>query len=152
MGRVSIGNTNVGLYNPLSLLIGGVGGTYPMSYIRDLTWPTQTTPANVGDYAQASGQFLYQILARSNNGSWGSVSIVSPWSQTSSGTDYIGVNRQAYSYVYDYITLTATATYPRTFARWDIEGGGTYTTSQTFDLYFFNSPIINNNNLVAIFQ
>lgn len=153
MPRVSIGNSNVGLFNPLSQLIGGLGGSYYMSYIRDLTYPTQGFPgsASIGTYAQAAGQFLFQVAIRSNDGSFGSVSISYPFSLTSSGTSFIGGNRQVYSYTYPYITISATATYPRTFQYWQVDGGGIYTYTNSFSIYPGDSVITNNWNLVAVF-
>lgn len=151
MPRQSIGNTNVGLYNPLSLLIGGLGGSYYMSYIRDLTYPTQTTPANIGDYAQAAGQYLFQIRVRSNNGSLGSASITYPFSLTSSGTSYIGGDRQVYNYTYPYITISATRVYPYVFQYWQIDGGGVYSYSNPLNIYPTDSVITNSESLIAVF-
>lgn len=150
MPRVSIGNTNVGLFNPLSQLIGGLGGTYRMSYIRDLTFPTQTTPANVGDYAQAAGQFLFQLQVRTNNGAWGSASITFPYGLTSTGS-YVGGGRQVYSFVFPYISISATPTYPRTFRHWQVDGGGVYSTTNNLNIFPGDSAIVNNWNLIAVF-
>lgn len=152
MPRQSIGTTNVGVYNPLSLLIGAhPAGDYRMSYIRDLTYPTQTSPARVGLYAQAAGQFLFEIEIRSNNGSFGSVSITYPFSLTSSGTSYIGGDRQVYNYTYPYITISATRVYPRTFQYWQIDGGGIYSYSNPLNVFPTDSVIINNQKLIAVF-
>jgi hypothetical protein len=150
MPRVSIGNTNVGLFNPLSSLIGGLGGTYPMSYIRDLTWPTQTTPANVGDYAQAAGQFLFQLQVRTNNGARGTASITFPYGLTSTGS-YVGGGRQVYSFTYSYINISATQTYPFTFQYWQVDGGGIYSYSNPLNVFVGDSAIVNNWNLIAVF-
>lgn len=154
MGRAAIGNSSVGIYNPLSLLIGAhPAGDYRMSYIRDLTYPTQTSPANVGDYAQAAGQYLFQIKIRSNNGSLGYVEITYPWSESSSGlgTNFIGGSRQAYNYTYPYITISATRVYPYTFQYWQIDGGGVYSYSNPLNVYPTDSVITNNQNLIAVF-
>jgi hypothetical protein len=152
--RASIGNTNVGIYNPLSLVIGAhPAGYYSMGWIRDLTYPTQPFPnsANIGDYAQAAGQWLFQIQIRSNNGSLGSVSITYPWSETSSGTSFIGGSRQAYSYTYPYITISATRVYPYTFQYWQVDGGGVYSYSNPLNVYPTDNAIANNWPLVAVF-
>lgn len=156
MPRQSIGNTNVGIYNPLSILIGThPAGYYSMGWIRDLTYPTQNFPssANVGDYAQAAGQFLFQIQIRSNNGSFGYVEITYPFSLSSSGlgTGFIGGGRQVYNYTYPYITISATRVYPYVFQYWQIDGGGVYSYSNPLNIYPTDSVITNNQNLVAVF-
>jgi hypothetical protein len=154
MPRQAIGNTNVGIYNPLSILIGAhPSGYYSMGWIRDLTYPTQSFPntAYVSTYSQAAGQYLFKIQIRSNNGSFGSVSITYPYSETSSGTSFIGNNRQVYNYTYPYITITATRVYPYTFQYWQLDGGGVYSYSQTLNLYPTDSVVYDGWSLIAVF-
>lgn len=154
MPRQSIGNSSVGIYNPLSILIGAhPAGDYRMSWIRSFTYPTQIAPANISTYAQAAGQYLFQIQIRSSNGSFGYVSISFPWYEdtASLGTAYIGGSKQVYNYTYPYITINATRTYPYLFQYWQIDGGGVYSYSNPLDIYSTDSVITNNQKLIAVF-
>jgi hypothetical protein len=142
MGRRAIGNTNVGIYDPLSLLID-VAAPYSLDYVRQYTYPTQAqTNANVGDYAQAAGQYLFQIPIRTENAIFGSVSITYPWSETPPGNeDFIGTSRQAYSYNYTYITISATAIYPKVFNYWQTSGLAVYSYSNPLNIAWYDDPI-----------
>lgn len=157
MPRAAIGTTNIGLRNPLNTLIGGS----PVESLYDIrvnsTYPVKSAPFTnlaVSAYAQATGQFLYNIGIKSNNGSWGVVNIPSPWSENGgANTNTIGTTKQAYSYTYTTIQCVAVPTYPRTFARWQIDQtGGTYSTSTQIFVGFGDSIITNSYSLTAIFQ
>jgi hypothetical protein len=153
MPRQAIENTNVGLYSPLSIMIDPTAPHY-LAYNAQFTYPAQSAPYNIADYAQAAGQFLFQIQIRTENAAKGSVAITYPWSESNSvTTDYIGGARQSYSYTYSYITIFATPTYPRTFNSWLIDQtSGTLSTSRTVDVAFNSSVITSNQTLTAIFN
>jgi len=123
MARRSIGNTNVGIYDPLSILIDS-SAPYSLDYLRQYTYPTQSQAnANVGDYAQASGQFLFRVKIRGNFSGRGTVEFTYPWSQSTTGNTFIGTDKQTYSYTYSYVTINATPSYPYGFLGWAYDFG-----------------------------
>jgi hypothetical protein len=120
----SIGNTNVGIYSPLSLLID-TSAPYSLDYVRQYTYPTQAQAnANVGDYAQAAGQSLAQLKIKCNFAGRGTAEFTYPWSQSTTGATYIGTDKQIYTYTYTYFTINATATYPYVFSAWLNDNNG----------------------------
>lgn len=150
MPRRAIGNSNVGLYAPLNEMISSLGGSYYLSYICGNTYPQQSAPYNVSDYAQAAGQYLFQIEVKPDSGAKGTAGITYPFSATSTGT-YVGGGSQVYNYTYAYITITAARIYPYVFQYWQIDGGGVYSYTQTLDIYPTDSVITSNQKLIAVF-
>ena len=150
MPRRAIGNSNVGLYAPLNEMISSLGGSYYLSYICGNTYPQQSAPYNVADYAQAAGQYLFQIQVKPDSYLKGTASITYPFSTTSTGA-YVGGGTQVYNYTYPYITITAARIYPYVFQYWQVDGGGVYSYTQTLNIYPGDSAIVNNYNLIAVF-
>jgi hypothetical protein len=124
MPQIQIPANNRGListfgqyYNRSSNTFSGIFGTatYPQRALSDL---------NINYYS--SGLYLFWINIATSNSTKGSVSITSPWSETSSGTSTIGNDRQVYSGVYGNISITCNVTYGYTFNGWyTLASGGT---------------------------
>jgi len=129
MAQTSIPANNRGListfgqyYNRTSNSFSGIFGTatYPQRALSNL---------NIDYYGTST---LLYVNIGSSNATRGSVSITSPWSETSSGTELIGNDRQALSSVYGYIGITANTNYPYVWNGWYTlpSGGSLITTSQ----------------------
>ncbi len=153
MARQAIGNTNVGI----STLTALTGAPYSLYNLRvNVIYTVKSPPLTdlaISAYAQASGQYLYNIGLKSNNGSYGVVRIAAPWAEEGgANTNTIGLGKQAYSYTYTTIQCQAVPTYPRTFQKWQIDQtGGTYSTSTVIYVGFGDSIVTNNYSLTAVF-
>jgi len=153
MPRQAIGNTNVGIYSPLSILIDTTA-PYTLDNVRTFTYPTQNqSGANVGDYAQASGQYLFQIKIRTNNQGKGTAKFTSPYTTTTTTTNvYIGENVQVYSYTYGSISIEANQIYPGVFTGWFRDSDDVrITTAATYTIGFNDALITGNDSLTAKF-
>ena len=156
MATRSISNINVGIYSPLSLLID-TSAPYSLDYVRQYTYPTQSQAnANVGDYAQAADQSLAQLKIKCNFAGRGTAAFTYPWSQSTTGTTYIGTDKQIYTYTYTYFTISATATYPYVFSAWinEVDGssGTVFSYASTVDVDISANPVSQNNwGLIAQF-
>ena len=152
MPRQAIENTNVGIYSPLSILIDG-SAPYSLDYVRQYTYPTQVqSGANVGDYAQAAGQFLFKIRIRTNNQSKGTAKFTSPYTFTTTTSNvYIGDDVQVYSYTYSSIAIEANAIYPGVFTGWQRLDGFQISTAAALTIGFNDTLITSNEALTAVF-
>lgn len=151
MPQRSIGTTNIGVYAPLSELIDP-SADYTLEYVRARTAPFGAT-AKVSNYNSAAGQYLINIEVRSNDGAWGTASITFPYSITSSGTSFVGGTNQVYTYGYPYISVSATAIYPRTFFGWARDDTGSIISfSQSIDIYPNSGIMTDGYKLRAVFS
>jgi hypothetical protein len=125
MPQIQIPASNRGListfgqyYNRSSNTFSGILGT--------ATYP-QRSSSNLNISYYGSGSFLYWINIATSNSTKGSVSITSPWSETSSGTSTIGNNRQAFSGAFGTIAIQCNVNYGFTFNGWyTLPTGGTF--------------------------
>lgn len=141
MPKVAVPSNNRGListfgqyYNRSSNSFSGILGTatYPQRSLSSL---------NINYYTV--GSYVWYINIASSNATKGSVSITSPWSESSSGTSTIGNNRQAYSVVYQNIAITCFTNYGYTFKGWyTLPSGGTLITSTNTLSVNINNPMI----------
>ena len=142
MPQIQIPASNRGListfgqyYNRSSNTFSGIFGTatYPNRALSNL---------NIDYYS--STYYLYWINIATSNATKGSVSITSPWSETSAGTSTIGNNRQVYSGVYGSMGITCNLTYPYVFNGWyTAASGGTAIAYSLSENISPNHPYIN---------
>lgn len=123
MGYQAITSTNRGLIstfgqytNRSSNSFSGIMGTatYPQRSLSSL---------NVDYYVPGNPLIWFNIAT--NDPVKGYVRILYPWTEESSGTSLIGHNRQAYTGVYSYISITPVANYGYSFnGWWTLPSGG----------------------------
>lgn len=153
MPREAIENTNVGIYSPLSILIDS-SSPYSLDYVRQYTYPTQAQAnANVGDYAQAAGQYLFKLKIRTNNQSKGTAKFTSPYTFTTTTSNvYIGDDVQVYSYTYASIAIEANYIYPAGFGGWLRADGSLYSLAASLSFGFNDAIITSGEALTAQFS
>jgi hypothetical protein len=142
MPQIQIPANNRGListfgqyYNRTSTSFSGIFGT--------ATYP-QRSLSNLNMNYYNSGAYLYWINIATSNSTKGSVSITSPWSETSSGTSTIGNNRQVYSGVYGNMSITCNVNYGYTFTGWyTLPSGGTLISTGLEQIIGPNNAAIN---------
>lgn len=137
MGRILIPTTNRGListfgqyYNRTSSSFSGIFGTatYPFRSLSNL---------NINYYGGGTNYMFYLNFA-SSDAVKGAVSSTYPFSSTASGTNVAGNDRQVFTGVYTYITITCSVTYGYTFKGWyTLPVGGTLiTTTNTVNVSY----------------
>lgn len=141
MPKVFIPSNNRGListfgnyYNRSSTSFSGILGTatYPQRALSSL---------NINYYTV--GSTVWYINIATSNPTKGTVSITSPWGETSSGTTTIGNNRQAWSGGVTNIFILCTVSYGYTFTGWyTLPSGGTLITSTNALNVNVNNPMI----------
>ncbi len=105
--------------------------TYPTQIISNITFGTGYL---------LPGFYIFSLRVSTANSAKGSCSITYPWSETSSGSTPIGLNKQIVSFYISYISVTVTAIYPNTFKGWYTQqtGGTLLTTTATVNVFYNN--------------
>jgi hypothetical protein len=115
-------------YSRTSNSVSGIFGT--------ATLPNQAL-SNVSFNAYGYNGYLLYINIKSTNSTKGNVSITYPFSVTSTGTEFIGNDRQVSEAEYGSIEFQANTTYPYTFNGWYTEEtGGTFLSSTSAQSYY----------------
>lgn len=142
MANTQINSTNRGListfrnyYYPSSNSFSGIFGfsTYPQQ-VPGSSNVLAAGGSKISYYG--SGSYLLYFQISSTNPTKGSVSITSPWSETSITTSAIGGNRQLLQSIYGYMTIQANTNYGYTFNGWYTQpsSGTLITTSPSVSL------------------
>lgn len=123
MGYIGIPSMSRGLIsifgqytNRSSSSMSGIFGT--------ATYP-QRSLSNLTNSYYVAGNPLIWINIATSNATKGYVRLIYPFTETSSGTSLIGHDKQAYTGVYTYITITCVENYGYTFnGWWTLPSGG----------------------------
>jgi hypothetical protein len=148
MPKITVPTSNIGQN---SVTFRGSTSQSQLAYIKGpFTYPTQGSGPYLIRGSFSNPYAYFWLFVYTNNSSWGSVSIIYPWSETSSGSSPVGANNQVYTGVYGYITIRGNPSYGRSFSYWSATnpGGPVVSYSSTYSMYendtYYNSSIYAN--------
>lgn len=146
MPNILLGTTNQSLNGKLNQFYNAPGTNVSQLTTENVaTYPhLGTTNLSLGYYKGASN-YLFWNQFYNTNGTKGTVSITSPWTESTAVTNgSIGLGKQAFSAVYTYITVTVSVNYGYSFKGWyTLPTGGTLISASATYNFAYNDAYIN---------